>query len=168
MTYTVDDGLPSNQARYIATGRAGTLWASTDKGVARFDGETWATHVPASAQVSSIAVAPDGALWAGTRDGILRLEGEAWATLQTDLWVWSITMEPDGALWFGTDRGALRYDGQSWIKYTTADGLAHNVIRSIAVSSDGALWFGMAQGGISRYVPSIAPAAIAQELFLSI
>ena len=46
--------------------------------------------------------------------------------------VMSITEDKTGNLWFGTDGGGVsRYDGKSFSTFTTAQGLANNVVRSI-------------------------------------
>jgi ligand-binding sensor domain-containing protein len=61
-------------------------------------------------------------------------------------------------MWFGTDKGVSRYTGltpgaaarQAWTTFTTADGLAHNSVRSIAIGPDGTPWFGTWGGGVSH------------------
>lgn len=55
-------------------------------------------------------------------------------------------------MWFGTwGAGISRYDGKEFVNFTTKDGLADNLVRSIHQSSDGVLWFATYGGGVSRY-----------------
>lgn len=63
---------------------------------------------------------------------------------------------PSGAgIWAGTTGGALYVGANSAVqKYTNAEGLAGNDIRSIATSPSGEVWFGLNGDGVSRYTPS--------------
>ena len=47
--------------------------------------------------------------------------------------------------------GASKYDGKSFTNYTTAQGLAANVVSSITEDKSGNLWFGTLGGGSSKY-----------------
>ena len=42
-TFTLGDGLPSNDATAVAAGPDGRIWAATNAGLAVFDGTQWAT-----------------------------------------------------------------------------------------------------------------------------
>lgn len=54
-------------------------------------------------------------------------------------------------MWFGTDGGGVtQFDGEDWITYTTKDGLAGNIIRSIVVDAEGMVWFDTNEG-VSRF-----------------
>lgn len=48
----------------------------------------------------------------------------------------------DGTGWFATSVGLLRFDGFEWERFTTADGLPGNYVRSVCAASDGRLWVG--------------------------
>ena len=64
----------------------------------------------------------------------------------------SITEDKTGNLWFGTYGGGVsRYDGKSFTTFTTAQGLANNIVWSITEDKTGNLWFGTDGGGVSRY-----------------
>jgi ligand-binding sensor domain-containing protein/serine phosphatase RsbU (regulator of sigma subunit) len=57
-----------------------------------------------------------------------------------------------GNLWFGSSgAGVCRYDGNSVTNYTTLQGLAGNLIKSINEDDKGNLWFGSNGSGASRY-----------------
>ncbi len=70
-TYTIADGLPSNEVSMLAVDTTGAVWAATKGGVARFDGEKWLVFTSQNSpikhdDVSSVAVAPDGKVWFGS------------------------------------------------------------------------------------------------------
>jgi ligand-binding sensor domain-containing protein len=44
-----------------------------------------------------------------------------------------------------------RYDGERFVAFTTAEGMAANVVTAILEDRGGNLWFGTAGGGVSRY-----------------
>ena len=59
-----------------------------------------------------------------------------------------------GTVWVGTTRGVIRLDPKTGRKaqFTTADGLANNLVTSAARDASGALWFGSPEG-VSRFEP---------------
>ncbi|MBI4648955.1 MAG: hypothetical protein HY738_20790, partial [Bacteroidia bacterium] len=64
----------------------------------------------------------------------------------------SIFCDSKGNLWFGTaGGGASRYDGKSFTNFTSAQGLANNIVMCITEDNSGNLWFGTYGGGASRY-----------------
>ena len=63
----------------------------------------------------------------------------------------TILVDPQDRVWAGTwGGGAARWDGEKWTNFTTADGLAGNIVYSIAQDQTGALWFGT-DHGLSRW-----------------
>jgi len=74
--------------------------------------------------------------------------------------------DKSGNLWFGTYAevgGVSHYNGSTWRTFTTADGLADNVVASMLEDKSGNLWFGTTRG-MSPYEPDrVAP----QTLFVS-
>ncbi|MDP2983702.1 MAG: two-component regulator propeller domain-containing protein [Candidatus Latescibacter sp.] len=117
--YTIwNTPLPSNHVEAVACDREGVIWLATDKGVARYDGNSWklfrTTDGLAQNQVSEIYVDDQNTKW----------------------FVYNPT----------TPSGVTRYDGLTWKTYTTADGLRNNVIRAVAMNSDGSVWFGVREG----------------------
>ncbi len=64
----------------------------------------------------------------------------------------SAMCDKTGSLWFGTNGGGVsRYDGKCFTNFTTAQGLANNVVYSITEDKTGNLWFGTNGGGVSSY-----------------
>jgi ligand-binding sensor domain-containing protein len=77
-SYSEADGLAGNVVYSIAQDATDALWFGTNKGVSRFDGETWTTirHGLPAPHVYSIATADDGTVWAGTKGGVTKLWSE--------------------------------------------------------------------------------------------
>ncbi len=71
--------------------------------------------------------------------------------------VFSIAQDREGNMWFGTAGGGVsKYDGKTFKTFSTADGLASNIVITIAEDKSGKIWFGTIGGGASRYDPSAA------------
>lgn len=101
--------------------------------------------------IVSIAEDRDGSFWFATPSGVSRYDGVAWTTyLSAYDQVQASARDRAGNLWFGTAFGVLRFDGSTWRRFTTADGLADNLVFTIEVDHAGALWFGT-PAGASRF-----------------
>ena len=118
-----------------------------------------------------------GRLWiANGNAGLLRVDDPAAATLAARPVEFAsgtvpssvLCLEGDAAgfVWVGTTRGVVRLDPRTGRQahFTTADGLANNLVTSAARDASGALWFGTPEG-VSRLVPgpdaaSPAPRAV--------
>lgn len=75
-------GLPSNWVKFLLEDSRGRVWASTDKGVAVYEGGQWrnvSTGLPAL-DVKCLLETGRGELLAGTVNGVARLEGERWVS----------------------------------------------------------------------------------------
>ncbi|MSS73725.1 MAG: hypothetical protein EXS64_19890 [Candidatus Latescibacteria bacterium] len=108
-TFTIEDGLPSNNVSNIFQDREGNLWFGTDGGVSRYDGKMFTAFTTddglAGGWAQSIFQDRDGNLWFGTRSGgVSRYDGKTFQTLtrQDGLAsnvVNSIIQDRDGVLW---------------------------------------------------------------------
>ncbi|MDC4224203.1 MAG: hypothetical protein MPW15_08235 [Candidatus Manganitrophus sp.] len=66
-------------------------------------------------------------------------------------YVISSAIDAKGIKWFGTWGGGLsRFDGKNFKNYTTADGLAGNIVNAIEIDKQGVMWIGTNKG-ISRF-----------------
>ena len=112
---------------FLLDGKGGLFVANGNAGVLRVDDPAAATLAARPVEVASGAV-PSSALC---------LEGDA-----------------AGFVWVGTTRGVVRLDPATGRQahFTTADGLANNLVTSAARDASGALWFGTPEG-VSRLVP---------------
>ncbi|MBC7827402.1 MAG: hypothetical protein H7122_06635, partial [Chitinophagaceae bacterium] len=60
--------------------------------------------------------------------------------------------DKQGALWFGTQNsGVIQYDKGIFTRYSTANGLANNQIRTITEDEKGNLWFGSFGSGVCKF-----------------
>jgi ligand-binding sensor domain-containing protein len=63
------------------------VWAGTNGGVSRFDGQSWQAFLPrdglAGFSVRHILEAADGAVWVATESGVSRFDGQIWQSFTT-------------------------------------------------------------------------------------
>lgn len=161
--YTEKDGLPSNEIFSIREDQQGDLLIAARGGPSRmhdghFINPVW--NDPLNRRVAfDFLQDRNGKLWVATPAGVIQLEGArsrvaipGGSQLSDDPIVLSQTS--DGSLWAGTygeglwrlktsgpNAGQLR-------RYTVADGLSSNQIRSLVEGTDGTLWIGTFDGGL--------------------
>jgi signal transduction histidine kinase/ligand-binding sensor domain-containing protein len=168
-SYTVKDGLLSDVILSLAAGLHGEIWAGTPDGlnristggigagsVARF---TSADGLPDDF-IRSLLVDADGSVWIGTRRGLAHWNGKAGVAgsplqmesytqangLGSDL-VGAMARDAVGDLWVATRAGLSRLHAGSIANFTTADGLASNVVTSLLPRADGTLLIGTQDHG---------------------
>jgi ligand-binding sensor domain-containing protein len=129
------------------------VWFGTEGGVSMFDGKKWRswTHKDGLGAPNTAGLQASDNTGLGTRARHdLSVHSEGIATYNPN-YVFSLHVAPDGAVWAGTwGGGASRFDGTKWTNYTTAEGLAGNIVYSIIQDSKGVFWFGT-NNGVSRY-----------------
>ncbi|MFP7725562.1 diguanylate cyclase domain-containing protein [Lysobacter sp. D1-1-M9] len=129
-----------------------------DKAITQLVHDVWDTKqgLP-DRRVAAIAQTPDGYLWLGTGAGLARFDGVRFTRFQSSDHpqignddIRALHVDREGSLWIGTYGGGLTRlrDGQ-FTRYTTADGLVHDIVYAISEVRDGALWIGTG-GGVSR------------------
>ena len=131
-TFTVADGLVSNEANVFLQDRRGFLWVGTFGGLSRFDGASFRNflHDPAVGEslvqnnVNSLCEDRAGNLWVGTNGGLDRFDPETETFLH-------FRHEAD-------DEGSL----------------GHDVVRAVVEGPRGAIWAGTRGGGLNRVEPS--------------
>jgi ligand-binding sensor domain-containing protein/signal transduction histidine kinase len=124
-TYTTSDGLSGNLVRCVFQSAHGELWIGTDGAGLNRRSSTGFTHYTIAEGLSSnvilsLADGADGDLWIGTPDGLNLLH-------------------PDRAR--NHRRPADRVE-----RFTSADGLPDDFIRSLYTDHDGSLWIGTRHG----------------------
>ena len=140
-------------------------------GLVRYNPRTKAEHRyehnPESGRLSnpffsSMKVTPDSAgVWIGLYGGIsyLDLKTDTFRQLNQSPFLQGATyaLQPlsDGSVLAGTSHGLIHYDltGKVRLKYTTANGLTDNDIRSIIMDKKGGFWIGTKRG--LNYLPSV-------------
>lgn len=131
----------------------GRVWFGTEGGVSMFDGEQWRewTHDDGVGAPNTAGLPPSVNTGLGTRSRHdLSVTVEGGPSYNPD-YVFCIHVAADDAVWAGTwGGGAARYDGERWHNFTSASGLAGDIVFAIAEDAEGALWFGTEQG-VSRW-----------------
>jgi ligand-binding sensor domain-containing protein/signal transduction histidine kinase len=146
--------------------REGDIWVGTETAGARILRD----HVfqalrgsPASmdSPVTSVVQAVDGDVWVGTNGaGAIRIQPQGSRTYTSKDGLTSDTVlalasggaRPDD-LWVGTPDGLNVLENGRWRAFTSADGLADDLVRSLVVARDGAVWIG-SRHGVTRWKDS--------------
>ncbi len=159
-TFDTTHGLPTNAVYSLAIDHAGTIWAGTQAGPARyrdgrFERETRLAELDAK-RIYSLFGDRDGNLWlAPLGVGICRLSA---ARLECDNTlagmpgetVRSMFEDREGNVWMGTtSSGIHRFSNSKLITVTGA--MASNAIRAVYQDGDGTLWAGTDGAGLARY-----------------
>ena len=139
--YTMKEGLNSNTIYSIVEDKVGNIWVGTNKGLHRFNGETFENvfivlkNFPSSiANHSNFSITPN------------------------ENSVWSMITDKKGIMWLGTGDGVYCYDGKEFTRFIdnpsiiNKDSLQLKAIFSILETRDGNIWFTACQSeGISRF-----------------
>jgi ligand-binding sensor domain-containing protein/signal transduction histidine kinase len=138
--------------------RGGQLWAGTQNGLARWDGQSWklfTTHDGLSENIiRAIADDVDGNLWVGTESHGLNFfkDGEfiSYHAQENGLPgndISCLYADKDGVLWIGTvGHGLARFQNGKWTRYSTDNGLASDSISYLIEDDAGYLWIGSNMG----------------------
>jgi ligand-binding sensor domain-containing protein len=157
-SFTVRDGLPSDDVLSVLVDREGAVWVGTGAGMARRAKGGAFEPVSAAGRriVMALAQDRDGVIWAATRDGLLRVaggraEGMGRAEGLPDEHTRALAEDADGNLWIGTEAGGLvrLRDGRA-IVYGRAQGLTHEVVWTVTEGRDGTVWVATDGGGLNR------------------
>ncbi|WP_263819532.1 hybrid sensor histidine kinase/response regulator [Salinibacter sp.] len=156
--FSTADGLPGDISWDVDQGPSENLWIATRNGLSRYDGTSF-TDVPGPddqlrQELTSIHWTQDDVLWIAARSTLFRYDGDTYTSydrVEGDPvgTVTRIVETGSGTLWFATtERGLLRYDGSGFARFTTADGLTSDQVRSVTVDDTGRVWAGE---GASRF-----------------
>ena len=137
----------------------GQLWAGTQNGLARWDGQDWKMFTTRDGlsdnAVRAIAEDAGGNLWVGTENGGLNFykDKRFISYQQTEDGppgndISALYLDKDGVLWVGTfGHGLGRFQDGKWTRFSTArGGLASNSIGYIIEDDEGNLWIGSNMG----------------------
>ncbi len=168
---TANQDLVSNQVNTVAVDDFHNKWFGTDAGISRFDGSEWQTYLAADipnikSDVVTCSAKSDSSytLLGTTGGGVTRLDAETTATpyrtedtagglLTND--ILAVFVASDSTEWVGTSVGLFLHEelpGEGmwpdvgWTGFTTEDGLAGNVVRSISQDASGMMWIGTESG----------------------
>lgn len=153
VTYTMDDGLVDKWVYTIEREPSGVLWFGTEGGVNRFDGKTmtgWTHRDGLGAEIGNLKASPPAG--DGYEDGPAHHRQDRKENQEANPnYVISSAIDSSGIKWFGTWGGGLsRFDGKRFKNYTTAEGLAGNIVNAIEIDKQGVMWIGTNKG-VSRF-----------------
>lgn len=138
----------------LAVDKRDRVWFGTEGGVSMYDGKAWHSWN----QKDGMGAPNPNKLAASTNTGLGTRSRHDLGVMSSDgtfsynnNYVFSILVANDQSVWAGTWGGGVsRFDGKRWHNYTTADGLAGNIVYSMTQEPDGVFWFGT-NGGVSRF-----------------
>jgi diguanylate cyclase (GGDEF)-like protein/PAS domain S-box-containing protein len=144
-TLTADDGLAEDHVSALFVDREGALWVGGGAGgKTRLLGGKFTTYPTTTGPgngIFSIREDSDGQIWYATAGaGLARLYGgklsidnrEDFSALR------SLCLDREGNLWIGTaSSGVIRLKDTPFVSYSTPDGLADKMVRSVAQTKDG-------------------------------
>ncbi|MDQ1351253.1 MAG: Helix-turn-helix protein [Acidobacteriota bacterium] len=163
-TYTMREGLSSNEITAIRGDKTGNIWIGTSNGLNRFEKGQFTlctpgndkTNLPVRIQAIEIdEKAPAFTLWVGTPRGLMQLKGDHLEKVLTsnnrpEQQVYDIQClysDRSGNLWIGINGGGLgRFSNGVLSLYTTDSGLPNNYIFSILEDDQKNLWMSSYKG----------------------
>ncbi len=146
-------GVPGGNIRAIAVDRDGVVWAGTQKGVARIEGDR--VSVPAVAGmpgglITALAHDGEGDLWIGTIEGVRVLRGDHvqsidLAALGGGRSVFGFQQIGD-AMWISTDRGLYRYQDNRLARVGLEQGMPVDTVFQLVPDRVGNVWISSNRG----------------------
>jgi|GEM_PF-2662513 len=163
-----NSNLDGERINDLAVGPDNTIWATTENGVFRYDGNRWDIFqtqlFSQPPNFHAIAASGTGQIWVG-------LENEGLASFQTSdptswtMWqnhsstpldfssVRSVGVNTDGRIWVGSELGELAVrDGSAWTVYESGStNLPNANILSLEFSGPDSVWIGSESSGLTIY-----------------
>lgn len=163
-------GLESGRVRALEKDSTGSLWAGTERGLARWDSERFSDMTPTNGEsaltVTRLIPAGDGSMWVAANERLRRCRDRRWlaeAAGEGSLWKSLpderlIQASRDGGLWLARPMGAeiLRIDPDGTVKHLTKrDGLSGLDISRLFLDSEENLWVGYTRSGLACIRPRL-------------
>lgn len=156
-----ESGLPDLSLIVIRKDRDGNMWVRARSagvfvmpaGQARFRRPD--TPIPGNAMVGVPEVDTDGRILLPSPAGLLIREGKSWQTIDRSFGlrgaVYAVFEDRQHSLWIGlAGRGLAQWRGyREWESYSTASGLASDIVYEVLPQQNGTLWAGT-EGGLLR------------------
>jgi signal transduction histidine kinase/ligand-binding sensor domain-containing protein len=158
---SVAAGLRERNVYPILEDHAGDVWAGTTSGLAQIRGARVVRFFGPSdglkfQRIEGLYEDRSGRLWIGADAGIEYYSGGRFTSFAGSLHqrdgtmvFWFIYQDAAGTLWFGTNAGLLRYQDGQVRRYTVADGLPSDDVKTVLEARDGSFWVGT-YGGLAR------------------
>jgi signal transduction histidine kinase/ligand-binding sensor domain-containing protein len=159
--YTTRDGLPSDELFAIRETRDGDLLLSTREGLSRMHNGHFSNYalpeILERRQIYDALEDDRGRIWVAAPGGVFQMTAHGFRSavpggpFQNDS-ADMLSEGPDGSIWAGTlGAGIWRIKDGDARKFTTADGLGSDRIRSLYQDPDGTVWIGTLDGGLNAY-----------------
>jgi diguanylate cyclase (GGDEF)-like protein len=157
-TYTVHDGLSSNDIRALFESSDGSLWVGTAHGLDRLKGgriEDYGNRdgLPGTA-VTDLKADSAGVLWIATDAGLGRFDGKRFNVYtmlggMTGSALSALAIAPDGAVWMAGAHGQLARLAQGRVE-TESKSEIRDDINALLFDHNGNLWIGFESRGLAR------------------
>lgn len=151
-SYTVRDGLSSNNVLALLIDRDGTLWVGTDTGLDRLTRKTLSSlALPVGAGSHALAVSGDGSLWIGSDNGqLIGLGGDRHSTFELDMPITTLINSQQHGLLMGGYQGifSLSDDGPVRIATLPVESAREAAVRAMAVGKNGDIWVSVNRAGL--------------------
>jgi len=155
-----ESGLPEFPLMVIRKDHEGNLWVRARNAalLVLYAGQTKFRKPSAPIRVSVVGIPDtdtDGRILIPSPDGLLIGDAKGWQKIDQSVGlrgvVYSVFEDRQRSLWIGlAGRGLAQWRGyQEWKSYSTASGLASDIVYEIRPQSDGTLWVGT-EGGLLR------------------
>jgi hypothetical protein len=165
-SYTLKDGLPSNEAFGLTIEKDDNVWVGTWEGVAKYNGRVWSVPYKEGEgtiynnHVHAIAFDSEGNIWVGhmgrgvsqfrNADGKWINHRAEKGTIGGDV-VYAITVRKADAarsesVWFVTSNGVSSYESGMWKTYRKGDGLPDDTANAVAIDRYNRVWAATAGG----------------------
>ncbi len=166
-TFTVSDGLSSDNVQILFEDSQGRIWIGTDSGLNWIGKEgkinsIVSLHANSIAHITSVSEDLFGRMWLGTAQGVVRIAGissEPMTPLVTSFGVESgfsggtvnkISKDNRGNMWFATTEGLIMYDGSNFRKMLSETNQPNRNIKDVMADSRGDIWIGT-EDGLFKY-----------------
>ena len=155
-----ESGLPDSALMVIRKDRDGNLWvrASNAAVLVLYAGQTKFRKPTSPARLSAVGIPgidADGRILIPSPDGLWIGDGKSWQKIDQSVGlrgaVYSVFEDRQRSLWIGlAGRGLAQWRGyQGWKSYSTASGLASDIVYEIQPQSESTIWVGT-EGGLLR------------------
>jgi signal transduction histidine kinase/ligand-binding sensor domain-containing protein len=167
------EGLPGGTVWQFARDSDGVIWAGTNRGLARLDGDHWSRvgterGLPGN-YANPLAVDGRGIVWVGTDSGVFAMSRGARkfeTRFRTRLWMGHVREAPDGSIWGSVEgRGLVRLSDARGGAPPSGQPVTAEATGSLFIDAGANAWISV-KGGLARLALRESPGAIAPQRLL--
>jgi len=156
--FDAHNGLPDSFVRAVWEDRDGNIWAGTNGGIARLEGERFVSPAGGGSDLDLVRCLfedREGDLWVGAANGLSRLRDDVFAVYGRTEGLPSdepntVLQDRNGRIWVGFhDSGLMLFGKNGYRVFTARDGLPGNEIFAIRETPSGDLLI-CSRGGVTR------------------